>query len=56
MLYLVLYGADPGFGIVKLDAVCIYPCPNMWAVVCCGIPRVGAEPSTVVRLDIGVWH
>jgi hypothetical protein len=42
-------GAELGFGIVKLGALCVYPCPNMLAVVCCGIPRVGAKPSMVVR-------
>jgi hypothetical protein len=31
------------------SGVCI-PLPYMLAVVCCGIPRLGAEPSMVVRL------
>jgi hypothetical protein len=44
------YWAEPGFGIEKLSVVCVHPCPNMLAVVCCGIPKVGAEPSMVVRL------
>jgi hypothetical protein len=49
-LYLEVYGAELGFGIVNLGVACIYPCPNMLAVVCYGIQRVGAEPSLVVRL------
>jgi hypothetical protein len=48
-LYPKVYGAELGFGIVKLGAVCIYSCPNM-LVVCCGIPSVGAKLSMVVRL------
>jgi hypothetical protein len=43
-------GTEPGFGIEKLYTVCVYPCPNMLVIVCCGIPKVGAEPSMVVRL------
>jgi hypothetical protein len=43
-------GVKLDFGIVKLGAVCVYPCPYILAVVCCGIPRLGAEPSMVVRL------
>jgi hypothetical protein len=42
--------AEPGFGIEKLGAVCVYLCPNILVIVCCGIPKVGAEPSIVVRL------
>jgi hypothetical protein len=34
----------------KLGMVCIYPYPNMLAVVCCGISRVGAKHSMEVRL------
>jgi hypothetical protein len=34
----------------KLCAVCVYPCLNMLVIVCCGIPKVGAEPLIVVRL------
>jgi hypothetical protein len=45
-----LYGAKVKFGIEKLGVVCIYPCQNMLAIVCCGIPKVGAKPSMVVRL------
>jgi hypothetical protein len=47
-LYLEVYEAKPEFGIVKLGAVCVYHCPNMLVIVCCGSPRVGAEPSMVV--------
>jgi hypothetical protein len=42
--------AEVKFGIDKLGAVCVYPCPNMLTIVCCGIPKVGAEPSIVVWL------
>jgi hypothetical protein len=49
-LYMEVYGAELGFGIVKLGDVCVYPFLNMLAIVCCGIPRLGAEPSMVVRL------
>jgi hypothetical protein len=42
--------AEVKFGIEKLGVVCIYPCPNMLAVVCCGIQKLGAKPSLVVRL------
>jgi hypothetical protein len=45
-----VYGAEEMFGIEKLGAVCVYPFPNMLAVVCCSIPKVGDEPSMVVRL------
>jgi hypothetical protein len=45
-----VYGAEVKFGIEKIGAVCIYPCPNMLAVVYCGIPNVGVEPSMMVRL------
>jgi hypothetical protein len=51
-LYPEVYEAKPEFGIVKLGVVCIYPCPNMMAVVCCGILRLEVEPSMVVRLLI----
>jgi hypothetical protein len=37
-------------GIEKLGAVHIYPCPNMLSIVCYDIPKVGVEPSMVVRL------
>jgi hypothetical protein len=30
--------------------VCVYPCPNMLVIVCCGIPKVGVEPSMVIQL------
>jgi hypothetical protein len=43
-------GVELGFGIEKLGAVCVYPCPNMLVIVCCGIPNVGAEPLMVVQL------
>jgi hypothetical protein len=49
-LYPEVYGVEQGFGIVKLGAVCVYPCPYMLVVICCGIPRLGTEPSMVVRL------
>jgi hypothetical protein len=49
-LYPVIYEAKPGFGVAKLGVVCVYPCPSMLVVVCCGTPKVGAEPSMVVRL------
>jgi hypothetical protein len=45
-----MYGLEVKFGIEKLDIVYVYPCPNMLAVVCCGILKVGAELSMVVRL------
>jgi hypothetical protein len=45
-----VYGDEVKFGIEKLGAVCVYPCPNMLAVVCYGIPKVGAEPSMVVQM------
>jgi hypothetical protein len=45
-----VYGAEPGFVIAKRGAMCVFSCPNMLAVVCYGIPKVGAEPSMVVRL------
>jgi hypothetical protein len=45
-----VYGVELGFGIVKLGAVCVYPCPNMLAIVYCSIPRLGAKPSMVVQL------
>jgi hypothetical protein len=49
-LPLGVYGVEVKFGIERLGMVCVYPCPNMLAVVCCGTPKVGAEPSMVVRL------
>jgi hypothetical protein len=45
-----VYGAEVKFGMKKLGAVCVYPCPNMLAVVCYGTSKVGAEPSMVVWL------
>jgi hypothetical protein len=42
--------AEVKFGIEKLCVVCVYPCPNMLAIVCCGTPKVRAEPSLVVQL------
>jgi hypothetical protein len=45
-----VYGAEVKFGIKKLGAVGVYPCRNMLVVVCCGAPKVEAEPSMVVRL------
>jgi hypothetical protein len=45
-----VYEAEPGFGIAKLGVVCVYPFPNLLAIVCCGIPIVGVEPSMVVQL------
>jgi hypothetical protein len=44
-----VYGAEVKFGIEKLIAVCVYPCPNMLAVVYYDTPK-GAKPSMVVRL------
>jgi hypothetical protein len=41
---------EPGFGIVKLGVVCVYPYPNMLTIACYGIPRVGAKPLMVVQL------
>jgi hypothetical protein len=43
-----VYGAEVKFGIQELAAVCIYPCPLMLTIVCCGTIKVGAEPSMVV--------
>jgi hypothetical protein len=43
-----VYGAELGFGIEKLGAVCVYPYPNMLTIVCCGITKVRVEPSMVV--------
>jgi hypothetical protein len=39
-----VYAAEVKFGIEKLGVVCIYPCPNMLIIVCCGIPKVGVNP------------
>jgi hypothetical protein len=44
-----VYEAEAKFGKEKLGAVCVYPCPKMLVVVCCGIPKVGARPSMVVQ-------
>jgi hypothetical protein len=49
-VYPEVYGAKPGFAMEKLGTVCVYPCPNMMVIVCCGIRKVGVEPSMVVRL------
>jgi hypothetical protein len=38
------------FGIGKLGVVCVYPCPNMSVVVCCGIPKVVVKHSMFVQL------
>jgi hypothetical protein len=38
------------FDIEKLGATCVYPCPNILAVVCRDIPKLGAKPSMVVQL------
>jgi hypothetical protein len=43
-------GVELGFSIVKLCVVCVYPYPYMLVVACCGIPRLGTEPSMVVQL------
>jgi hypothetical protein len=43
-------GDEVKFGIEKLGVVCVYPYPNMLAIVCYGIPKVGAEPSMVVQM------
>jgi hypothetical protein len=45
-----VYEAEVKFGIEKLGAVCVYPCPNMLTAVYCGTLKVGAELSMVVRL------
>jgi hypothetical protein len=45
-----VYGAEVKFGIEKLGAICVYPCPNMMVVVCYGTLKAGAEPSMVVWL------
>jgi hypothetical protein len=39
-----VYGAELKFVIEKLGVVCVYPCPNILVVVCCGISKVGVEP------------
>jgi hypothetical protein len=44
-----VYGDELKFGTEKLGMVCVDPCLNMLVVVCCGIPKVGAKPSMVVR-------
>jgi hypothetical protein len=49
-LYPEVYEVESGLDIEKLGTVCMYPCPNMLAVVFCGIPKVGVKPSIVVRL------
>jgi hypothetical protein len=46
-----VYGAEVKFGIEKLGVVSVYPCPNMLAIICFSTPKVGAEPSMVVRLS-----
>jgi hypothetical protein len=43
-------GVEPWFGMEKLGVACVYPYPNMLAIVCCGIPKVRAKTSMVVRL------
>jgi hypothetical protein len=45
-----VYEAEAKSGMEKLGAVCVYPCPNMLVIVCCGIQKVGAEPSMLVQL------
>jgi hypothetical protein len=45
-----VYGAEVKFDIEKLGMVCVYPCSSMLTVVYCDIPKVGVEPSMVVRL------
>jgi hypothetical protein len=45
-----VYGDEVKFDIEKLGVVCVYPYPNMLAVVCYGISKVGVELSMVVRL------
>jgi hypothetical protein len=49
-LYPEVYGAEPGFDIEKLGAVCVYPYPNMLVIDYYGIPKLGAKTSMVVRL------
>jgi hypothetical protein len=45
-----VYESEVKIGMKKLGVVYVYPCLNMLAVVCCDIPKVGAEPLMVVRL------
>jgi hypothetical protein len=45
-----VYGVELKFDIEKLGATCVYPCPNILAVVCRDIPKLGAKPSMVVQL------
>jgi hypothetical protein len=45
-----VHEAEVKFGMEKLGVVCVYPYPNMLVIVCCDTPKVGAEPSMVVRL------
>jgi hypothetical protein len=45
-----VYGVELKFSIEKLGVVYVYPCLNILAIVYYGIPKVGAEPSMVVRL------
>jgi hypothetical protein len=45
-----VYMAEVKFGIEKLGATSVYPCPNVLAIVCCGILKAGVKPSMVVRL------
>jgi hypothetical protein len=55
-----VYADEVKFAIEKLDVVCVYPYPNMLVIVYCGpnmlvifycgTPKVGTEPSMVVRL------
>jgi hypothetical protein len=45
-----VYRAKVKFGIEKLGTVCVHPYPNMLVVVCCGILKVGAKSSMMVRL------
>jgi hypothetical protein len=42
-----VYGAKVKFGIEKVGAIYICPCPNMLVVVYYGIPKVRAKPSMV---------
>jgi hypothetical protein len=47
-LNLEVWGVKLGLGIVKQGAVCVYFYPYMVVIACCGIRRLGAEPSIVI--------
>jgi hypothetical protein len=47
-LYPEVHGGEPEFGITKLGAAGVCPCPKVLAIVCCVIPQIGVEPSMMV--------